>query len=40
MHHSRLTLPGGCSTSVGRKPTGQFSQLFDKDFNRIGLRKP
>lgn len=29
-----------CRTSVGRKPTGEFSQQFDKDYMRIGLRKP
>ncbi|KAL4853149.1 hypothetical protein ACK3TF_005843 [Chlorella vulgaris] len=30
----------GEETSVGRKPTGEFSQQFDKDYMRIGLRKP
>jgi hypothetical protein len=32
-------VPTPCSTSVGRKAAGEFVRVFDKDYQRIGLRK-
>ncbi len=32
--------PLPCSTQVGRKAAGEFAALLDKDWVRIGLRKP